>query len=114
MGDLEPSSNQAGSGEQFKRKKSMSVGGPLFHKQVFAELSECRWEGVVLSQIEATGWGFWNAGASALGRCRGFSQNRIRITKPDALAPTAKTRSFGDSDISTTQLYTHVSGRVDQ
>ena len=47
MGDLEPSSNQAGSGEQFKRKKSMSVGGPLFHKQVFAEHSECRWEGVV-------------------------------------------------------------------
>jgi hypothetical protein len=27
MGDLEPSSIQAGSGEQFKRKKSISVGG---------------------------------------------------------------------------------------
>jgi hypothetical protein len=27
MGDLEPSSIQAGTGEQFKRKKSISVGG---------------------------------------------------------------------------------------
>jgi hypothetical protein len=33
-GGLEPSSNQAGSGEQFKRRKSISVEGPLFHKQV--------------------------------------------------------------------------------
>jgi hypothetical protein len=37
MGDLEPSSIQAGSGEQFKRKKSISVGGALFHKQVFVD-----------------------------------------------------------------------------
>jgi hypothetical protein len=37
MGDLEPSSIQAGSGEQFKRKKSISVGGPLFQKQAFLE-----------------------------------------------------------------------------
>jgi hypothetical protein len=40
MGDLEPSSNQAGTGEQFKRKKSISVGGPPFHNQVFVEHSK--------------------------------------------------------------------------
>ena len=38
--DLEPSSIQAGSGEQFKRKKSISVGRALFHKQVFVESSK--------------------------------------------------------------------------
>jgi hypothetical protein len=38
MGGLEPSSNQAGSGEQFKRReKYISPGGLMFQKQMFVE-----------------------------------------------------------------------------
>jgi hypothetical protein len=65
MGDLGPSSNQAGSGEQFKREeKYISPGGLMFHKQVISE----RLRQLILiaknQQVAASlASGFWNAPA---------------------------------------------------
>jgi hypothetical protein len=84
MGSLEPSSNQAGSGEQFKRKKSISVGRPLFQKQEFLDpysFKPCHHCVASLRHVQGAA-PFWDANPAAFRLRHQIAAARIAVGMP--------------------------------